>query len=98
MYAYPDNDKRNTERKSFSQEMLNYLEQVRKGEIIMLFEDESIFTLFGEVGYSWSPVGEPQEVPLAGKRGRVVVLGLPVRRRDEPITGSRMMILTGSPH
>lgn len=75
VYAYPDHDERNTERKKFSQEMLDYLEQARKGEIILLFEDESIFTLFGEVGYSWSPEGETQEVPSAGKRERVVVFG-----------------------
>jgi len=75
VYAYPDNDERNTERRRFSQEMLEYLEQARKGEIILLFEDESIFTLFGEVGYSWSPIGETQEVPSAGKHGRVVVFG-----------------------
>jgi transposase len=75
VYAYPDDEKRNTERKRFSQKMLEYLEQARKGELLLLFEDESIFTLFGEVGYSWSPVGETQEVPSAGKRGRVVVFG-----------------------
>jgi transposase len=75
VYAYPDNDERSTERKNFSKEMLTCLEQARKREIILLFEDESLFTLFGEVGYSWSPVGETQEVPSAGKRGRVVVFG-----------------------
>jgi transposase len=75
VYAYPENDERNTERKEFSQKMLAYLEQARKGEIILLFEDESIFTLFGEVGYSWSPLGETREVPSAGKRGGVVVFG-----------------------
>lgn len=75
VYAYPDEEKRNTERKRFAQEMLEYLKQARKGEIILLVEDESIFTLFGEVGYSWSPVGETQEVPSAGKRGSVVVFG-----------------------
>ncbi len=75
VYAYPDNEKRNKDRIRFAQKMLAYLEQARKGEIIVLFEDESIFTLFGEVGYSWSPVGKTQEVPSAGKRGRVVVFG-----------------------
>jgi hypothetical protein len=75
VYAYPDNETRNMERKRFAQEMLEYLEHARKGEIILLVEDESIFTLFGEVGYSWSPLGETQEVPSAGKRGRVVVFG-----------------------
>lgn len=74
-YAYPDEKKRNKERKRFAQQMLTYLELARKGEIILLFEDESIFTLFGEVGYSWSPLGKTQEVPSAGKRGRVVVFG-----------------------
>jgi transposase len=75
VYAYPDNDERNTERRRFSHKMLAYLEHARNGEIILLFEDESIFTLFGEVGSSWSPIGETQEVPSAGKRGRVVVFG-----------------------
>jgi transposase len=75
VYAYPENEKRNTERRRFSQEMLEYLEHARNGEIILLFEDESILTLFGEVGSSWSPIGETREVPSAGKRGRVVVFG-----------------------
>lgn len=75
VYAYPDNDERNTERKVFAYKMLAYLEQASKGEIILLFEDESILTLFGEVGYSWSPGGKTQEVPSAGRKGRVVVFG-----------------------
>jgi transposase len=75
VYAYPENEERNTERRRFSQEMREYLEHARNGEIILLFEDESIFTLFGEVGSSWSPIGETREVPSAGKRGRVVVFG-----------------------
>jgi transposase len=75
VYAYPDNEERNADRRTFSQNMLTYLERARKGEIILLFEDESIFTLFGEVGWSWSPQGETQEVPSVGKRGRVVVFG-----------------------
>ncbi len=82
VYAYPDNEKRNADRRTFSQKMLTYLERARKGEIILLFEDESIFTLFGEVGWSWSPQGETQEVPSAGKRGRVVVFGA-----VDPLTG-----------
>jgi transposase len=75
VYAYPDDEPRNTERERFAHRMLEYLEHARRGELILLFEDESIFTLFGEVGYSWSPLGETQEVPSAGKRGRVVVFG-----------------------
>ncbi len=82
VYAYPDNEKRNADRRTFSQKMLTYLERARKGEIILLFEDESIFTLFGEVGWSWSPQGETQEVPSVGKRGRVVVFGA-----VDPLTG-----------
>lgn len=74
-YAYPDNDKRNTERKQLCHTMLVYLKQALNGEIILVFEDESIFTLFGEVGYSWSPLGKTRMVPSAGKRGRVVVFG-----------------------
>ena len=75
VYAYPENEERNAERRAFAQKMLTYLERARNGEIIMLFEDESIFTQFGEVGYSWSPQGETLEVPSAGKHGRVVVFG-----------------------
>lgn len=75
VYAYPENEERNTERRRFSHKMLTYLEHACNGEIILLFEDESILTLFGEVGSSWSPIGETQEVPSAGKRGRVVVFG-----------------------
>lgn len=75
VYAYPDNKERHADRRSFSHKMLTYLERARKGECIVLFEDESIFTQFGEVGYSWSPEGDTQEVPSAGKHGRVVVFG-----------------------
>lgn len=75
VYAYPQEEERKTERRSFSQKMLTYLEQARNGEMIVLFEDESLLTLFGEVGYSWSPLGETREVPSAGKRGTVVVFG-----------------------
>jgi len=80
--AYSDNEDRKADRRNFSQRMLAYLERARKGEIILLFEDESIVTQFGEVGYSWSPEGETQEVPSAGKRGRVVVFGA-----VDPMTG-----------
>lgn len=82
VYASPENEERNADRRTFSQKMLTYLERARKGEIILLFEDESIFTLFGEVGWSWSPQGETQEVPSAGKRGHVVVFGA-----VDPISG-----------
>jgi transposase len=82
VYAYPENTKRAADRRSFSQKMVTYLERARKGECIVLFEDESIFTQFGEVGYSWSPEGETQEVPSAGKHGRVVVFGA-----VDPLTG-----------
>jgi transposase len=75
VYAYPDEEKRNTEREQFAQTMLEYLTLAGKGELIVLFEDESIFTLFGDVGYSWSPVGETQAVPSAGTCGRMVVFG-----------------------
>jgi transposase len=75
VYAYPEDQKRNADRRTFSQKMLTYLERARNGDIILLFEDESIFTLFGEVGHSWSPQGKTLEVPSVGKRGRVVVFG-----------------------
>jgi len=82
VYAYPENTERTADRRAFSRKMLTYLERARKGECIVLFEDESIFTQFGEVGYSWSPEGETQEVPSAGKHGRVVVFGA-----VDPLTG-----------
>ena len=75
VYAYPENEERQADRRTFSQTILRDLERARQGEIILLFEDESIVTQFGEVGYSWSPEGETQEVPSAGKRGRVAVFG-----------------------
>lgn len=75
VYASPDDEKRKKERKRFCLQLLDLLKQAYNQEIILLCEDESIFTLFGEVGYSWSPVGKTQEVPSAGKKGRVVVFG-----------------------
>jgi transposase len=81
-YAYPQNEKRKKARKRFCRTMLKYLKQALNGEIMLVFEDESIFTLFGEVGYSWSPVGTTRLVPSAGKRGRVVVFGA-----VEPVSG-----------
>ena len=82
VYAYVDNEERNQDRRTFSRKMLAYLAQARAGEIMLLFADESIFTLFGEVGYSWSPQGKTQEVLSTGKRGRVVVFGA-----VDPLTG-----------
>jgi transposase len=89
VYAYPENEERQADRRTFSQKMLRYLERARQGEIILLFEDESIVTQFGEVGYSWSPEGETQEVLSAGKRGRVAVFGA-----VDPITGRPHSFLT----
>jgi transposase len=89
VYAYPENEERHADRQRFSQQMLTFLERARNGEIILLFEDESIVTQFGEVGYSWSPEGETQEVPSAGKRGRVSVFGA-----VDPFTGRTHSHLT----
>jgi transposase len=89
VYAYPEDTERQAERRTFSEKMLRYLERARQGEIILLFEDESIVTQFGEVGYSWSPEGETQEVPSAGKRGRVAVFGA-----VDPVTGRPHSFLT----
>ena len=75
VYAFRKDLAWQAERQRFCVRLLALLEQAHKGEIMLLFEDESIFTLFGEVGYSWSPVGTTQEVRSAGKRGRVVVFG-----------------------
>jgi transposase len=89
VYAYPENEERQADRRTFSQTILRYLERGRQGEIILLFEDESIVTQFGEVGYGWSPEGETQEVPSAGKRGRVAVFGA-----VDPVTGRPHSFLT----
>ncbi len=51
------------------------IEQAQKGKLILLFEDETIFTLAGEVGYSWSLKDTTQAIPSTGKRERVVVFG-----------------------
>jgi len=82
VYAYPDKPERNAERKGFCQQMLGLLDQARNREIILLFLDETIFTLAGELGYSWSPIGKTQESPSLGKTDRVVVFGA-----VDPITG-----------
>ena len=82
VYAYPENKERAADRRTFAQQMLSYLEQARQGDIILLFEDESLVSQFGEVGYSWSPEGETQEIPSAGTRGRITVFGA-----VDPITG-----------
>ena len=70
------------ERQAFCQRMLKWLEQAAQGQIILLFEDETIFTLAGEVGYSWSPRGTTQPVPSRNNRDRLVVFGA-----ADPITG-----------
>jgi transposase len=80
--AFPDNQERNTDRNAFCQQMLGVLDQARNGELIVLLLDESIFSLAGELGYSWSPIGVTQEVPSLGKKDRVVVFGA-----VDPITG-----------
>jgi transposase len=82
VYAYRDDPTWKWERKTFCQQMLEKLEQARKGQHILLFLDETIFTLAGELGYSWSPIGETQEVPSLGKKDRVVVFGA-----VDPLTG-----------
>ena len=82
VYASPDNPKRKAARKAFCQQMLGLLDQARNREIILLLLDETMFTLAGELGSSWSPIGETQAVPSLGKRDRVVVFGA-----VDPLTG-----------
>jgi transposase len=79
-------------RQSFCRQVLELLQRALKDEIILLFEDESIVTLFGEVGYSWSPRGTTQEVPSLGKRGRVVIFGA-----SDPIAGRSHYRLEAEP-
>jgi transposase len=82
VWAYADDLDWNRNRQRFCHQMLELLEQARTGKLILLFLDETILTLAGELGYSWSPLGETQEVPSTGKRDRVVVFGA-----VDPITG-----------
>jgi transposase len=82
MYAYRHDPTWKAKRQAFCRQGLELLHRALKGEIILLFEDETILTLDGAVGYSWSPVGLTQEVPSLGKRGRVVVFGA-----TDPISG-----------
>ena len=74
--------KRKADRKAFSRQILAKLQSAQQGHLILLFEDETIFTLAGEVGYSWSPKGTTQAVASAGKRERVVVFGA-----SDPLSG-----------
>ncbi len=89
--AHPDKGKRKAERKAFCRQMLDKLELGQRGELIILFEDETIFSLAGEVGYSWSPKGSTQEVPSEGKRARMVVFGA-----ADPFTGHSHYRLEGA--
>jgi transposase len=82
VWAYADDPEWNTDRQRFCQHMLDLLEQARKGKIMLLFLDETILTLAGELGYSWSPLGTTQEVPSLGSRERIVVFGA-----VDPLTG-----------
>lgn len=80
--APPDPAKWQRERQAFCQRMRAWLAQARQSQIILLFEDETIFTLAGEVSSSWSPQGTTQSVPSRGKKDRLVVFGA-----ADPITG-----------
>ena len=82
VYAYAKDPAWKAKRQSFCRQVLQLLHQAVKGEIILLFVDETILSLFGKVGYSWSPVGSTQAVPSVGKRERVVVFGA-----ADPVTG-----------
>lgn len=82
VYASAHDPAWKTTRKAFCQQVLALLHRAAKGEIILLFEDETILSLFGKVGYSWTPVGTTQAVPFSGKRERVVVFGA-----VDPISG-----------
>lgn len=81
-YAAPNDPEWRAKRQRFCQQILALLDQARKGEIVLLFLDETILSLFGKVGYSWSPVGATQIMPTVGKRTRIVVFGA-----TNPMTG-----------
>jgi transposase len=62
-------------REAFKQNLQRLLQQAYAQEIILLFEDETLIDLYGSVGYSWSPVGQTQQVPHPGKKKSVAVFG-----------------------
>jgi transposase len=80
--TYADDPTWQRARQNFCRQMLVTLEKAHKGQLMLLFLDETIFTLAGELGYSWSPVGKTQEVPSLGRKNRIVVFGA-----VDPITG-----------
>jgi transposase len=82
VYAYADDPAWKAKRQRFCRQVLTLLQQASKGEILLLFLDETILSLFGKVGYRWSPVGTTHAVASVGKRERVVVFGA-----ADPIAG-----------
>jgi transposase len=78
LYAYRDSK----DRQAFQHKLQGLLEQARHGEILLLVEDETILDLYGKVGYSWSPVGETQQVFHPGQKENLVVFGA-----VNPLTG-----------
>lgn len=82
VWAFAADPEWQQERQRFCQQMLDVLDQARKGECMLLLLDETILSLAGELGYSWSPIGATQQVPSTGRRDRVVVFGA-----VDPLTG-----------
>jgi putative transposase len=82
VYAHREDPEWQAERQRFCEQMLTQVAHARARQQIVLFLDETIFTLAGELGYSWSPLGKTPEVPSLGKRDRLVVFGA-----VDPITG-----------
>lgn len=82
VYAHANDPDWKAKRQRFCRQVLALLHRATKGEIILLFADETILSLLGKVGYSWTPVGTTQAVPFLGKRERVVVFGA-----VDPISG-----------
>jgi len=78
VYAYLEPKKR----QEFKHQLQHLLDQARTHQIILLFQDETLMDLYGSVGYSWSPVGQTQQVPHPGQKKTVVVFGA-----VNPVTG-----------
>jgi transposase len=70
-YAYRNSQ----DRQAFQHQLQDLLNQAQQEKIILLLEDETILDLYGSVGYSWSPIGQTQQVLHPGKKDHLVVFG-----------------------
>jgi transposase len=78
LYAYRDSK----DRQAFQHQLKYLFKEAQDGKIILLLEDETILDLYGSIGYSWSPIGQTQQVLHPGKKDHLVVFGA-----VNPLTG-----------